>query len=341
MCLASASRELRSSFGQWVMARYANCLQDLHDHGYLYCKLFVQSGGFDSRSLSSQFGASAPVPAFRLFEIPEFAGPDDFPASFTAFYMAAEKVPNLLASILVELFRRLQAASLLAEGARTDDSHSQLFEVLQALERGLAHWQSALLGSWNRVRYANERFANIICAIPRAEAERFGVAHWFRRHTKTIILQSVTSSPETLEDVQQDSTSRDCRCVEFLNVLAAVSHCGLTTKAVSSMFVSCILTTVKNDMLDPYGYYGVSLAQILSVLAKVPGDMLLEGAESPKHFLLSPILATCRLQLAARVADAADDLTDNVLRHGLVPARGFSRDERHALHVFQAELLRQ
>ena len=166
------------------------------------------------------------------------------------------------------------------------------------------------------------------------------MAHWFRRHTKANILQAVTSSPETFLDLQQDNTSRDCRCMEFLHVLAAVCHCGFATDALRSMFVSCMLKTVKSDMLDPYGYYGVHLSQVLSVLAKAPGDMFLEGAESPKLSLLSRILATCRRQFPARLRHAADNLPDNILRHGLVPARGFSRDECHAVCLFQAELLR-
>ena len=154
------------------------------------------------------------------------------------------------------------------------------------------------------------------------------MAHWFRRHTKANILQAVTSSPETFLDLQQDNTSRDCRCMEFLHVLAAVCHCGFATDALRSM------------LLDPYGYYGVHLSQVLSVLAKAPGDMFLEGAESPKLSLLSRILATCRRQFPARLKHAADNLPDNILRHGLVPARGFSRDECRAVCLFQAELLR-
>ena len=125
--MATASKALRSSFGQWLVARYANRLQELNDHGYLYAKLFAQFGGFDSNISSSQFWVScfrtypSSMPAFRLFAISDDADWDIF---HRFVYIPAETAPRFLASILVELFRRLQAKSLLEEGAQTNDPFS-------------------------------------------------------------------------------------------------------------------------------------------------------------------------------------------------------------------------
>ena len=345
------------------MARYANRLQELNDHGYLYCTLFAQYGGFESNISSSQFGASgcfrtypAALPAFRFFEISEVAISDNFGFFF---YKPAETAPRFLASILVELFRRLQAAALLGEGAQTEDPYSsQLLEVLSSLEGALKRWQTALLESagrltkdrcWFRwgIRFVNQRFANVICAIPQADAKKRGVADWFVRQTKTNIFDAVTSSTKIFLDLQSDSTCRECLCMEFMNVLAALSHCGFATETVSSMFESCMGRIVgdrKSDNLGPYEDCGVQLPQVLSVLAKARRDMFRGPSEAPKYHLLKEILDTCRENHKCRegAAFSARHTLENILLHGFLdffPAEGFSPSEMWSINNFQNELL--
>ena len=93
------------------------------------------------------------------------------------------------------------------------------------------------------------------------------MADWFVRQTTTNILNAVASSTKMY--VQNDSSDRDCLCMEFMNVLAAVSHCGFATETVSSM--SRIVLDECN--LGPCFQDGVQLTQVLSVLAKARGDM--------------------------------------------------------------------
>ena len=193
----------------------------------------------------------------------------------------------------------------------------------------------------------NERFANIICAIPPAEAEKFGVAEWFVRQAKTNMLDAVSSSTKTFLDLQNNSRDPRCLCLEFMNVLAASSHCGFATEAVSSMFQSCLNRIVhdkQSDNLDPYPDCGVRLHQVLSVLAKARSDMLRGPADSPKYTLLREILERCREKHTCQegAASSACHTLDAVLDGGLLnffPAEGFSTDELWAIGRFQDDLL--
>ena len=112
--------------------------------------------------------------------------------------------------------------------------------------------------SWQTARFQRNKpsigiprvkkfFANIVCAIPQNDAEKSGVADWFVRQTTTNILNAVASSTKMFLDVQNDSSDRDCLCMEFMNVLAAVSHCGFATETVSSMFESCMSRSVLDE----------------------------------------------------------------------------------------------
>ena len=362
--LSSASKALRSSLGQWLVTCHANNVEFLEELGFLYCKLFIQHGGFDTQIWSSVMddspflgrrdanhkGKRYPLDIFWQDEY-ELRTQSIY-QGYSDLFCFRRLVPRFVGAVLVEVFDRLQMASLLKKGAQTEDANElKLLRVLQGLEHAMQKWQAGLKRKdWNHRAQANQECANMICAIPRAEAKRCGLALWYIQLAQVSLLDAVCSSTELFLTIQNDCPAYEPvgRCIEFMNVLATVSH-WLKQTVLAKMFESCLqrilFCQVEGDGsgLGPIDCDGVGLSDVLSVLAKVyclnsfPGKTLWL-----KHILDSASKMHKRLINSHDMEDVAQDVVKGTVAGNhldFFPRRGFDKDALLMINRFQCQIL--
>ena len=349
ICLSAASRALRSSFGHWLVTQYADSISQLEECGFLYCKLFAHHGGLDAKITLAKafpgFGFCGLLWRGELSMCPLdiITGADKYEVK-DLFYRLLEHFPCFMGSVLAELFSRLQGGK---DGAQPEKpTQEPLAKALATLETVLAKWQTDVRENYPyRFRRPNELVANMICSIPPAEALRCGFAPWFVKLTKGSILHSAASSTAVFLKIQEDCSSREALCVEFMNILCGVSHCGHCPQAVVLMFQAC-LRVVEDDNfnLGPSAEYGVQLCQALSILAKAKsvwrGPHSKRTREIHLRQLLDKAFERHKAMLANNESEAPDVLEETCKGRHLryYPAHSFTQEEQRWISHFEARI---
>ncbi|CAJ1456804.1 unnamed protein product [Effrenium voratum] len=346
--LSSASKVLRSGFGQWLVAEYADRVPELESRGFFYCKLFVQHGGLDiqitTHLADRPFRKGHKASPLDILEMAATRRHGRFSDTFFVFYDFACASPCFLGSVLSMIFSRLQAAGLLEDTAGTKDAVLARFltarRTLQAVAR---NWLTGLTQKKQRNPQGGlSTLASMICSIPSAEAAKSGVASWFVRVAKEGLLDVVGSSTETFLTLQDDCRDPDGKCIQLMNILAAASHCGHATKASARMFESCLQRIVEcvSDNLGPFPDCGVQLHEVLSVLAKANPKLC------NKRMWIREVLEKALSRHEGPVTESNDIyLAEGILNlifdgHHLVflPTNGFSSEECQQILRFQCTI---
>lgn len=189
----------------------------------------------------------------------------------------------------------------------------------------------------------------MILSIPSSEALRCGLAPWFVQLAKESILDPVCSSTALFLKIRADRRSNEALCVEFMNVLCAVSHCGHTPEELQLMFASC-LEAIQNvsGNLGPFNRFGCSslrLCQILSMLAKSKNFWGARGIQSGKRYgYLSDLLKNAfkghKLVLEDSFGysvDVLERICDGRHLH-FYPRQGLTVMEQQPIREFQAKM---
>ena len=253
-----------------------------------------------------------------------------------------------MGSVLAELFSCLHGGK---DGPLPEKSGqeqlSKFSKAMATLETVLTKWQTDVGRDYPyRFRRANELAANMIFSIPPAEALRCGFAPWFVKLTKRNILDSTTSSTAVFLKMQMDRYSPEALCVEFMNVLCAVSHCGHTPETVILMFHACLQVLEEDsNNLGPSFENGVQLCQVLSLLAKAKSFWTGPGAQRGKEYYLRELLEKAFERHKGMLADnesvAAEVLEQTCEGQHLrfYPVQGLAREERRWISHFETRLL--
>lgn len=340
VCLSAGSKAMRSSFGHWLMTQYTDSISKLEECGFLCCKLFIHHGGLDAKITMAKalpgFGGLLWPKDLSMCPLDIIAAADTYEVK-EVFYRLIKHFPCFMGSVLAELFSRLQGGK---DGPLPEKPVQEpLLKAMATLETVLTKWQTDVGRDYGyRFRRANELVANMICSIPPAEALRCGFAPWFVKMTKRNILDTTTSSTAAFLKIQEDRFGPEALCVEFMNILCAVSHCGHIPETVILMFRAC-LRVLEDDSsnLGPSFENGVQLCQVLSLLAKAK---FLKGKEHHLRQLLDKAFERHKASLAGEPSLAADVLEETCEGRHLrfYPVQGLAREERRMIGHFETRL---
>jgi len=348
--IATANRSVRCRFAQCLVRLFVSQVEFLEKGGFLYCKHFMQYGGFNVKIKCGQIDERQnPKIKVAMFPIDILEITDFY--DLCCLFDFIDCVPNFVGAILHELFARLQGSA-----PQTDDSSPQgassetrLLRIREQFAHSISRWQASLAKDEGRLSptAVHARIANVICAVPVKDAVSCGLAEWFTRLTRQSILDPVCSSTDLFLSVLEQHHRRHNVCIEFINILATVGHCGLFSDVVRRMFEACMSAIIEySDNVSIYAFdTGVTLTEVLSALAKIPCRL---WQRRGKHHCFQKIMEKAREYDDRDLEDDGSHnhylMAEQILLCGRVaalPKSGLDRHDMEFLNMYREGLLQR